>query len=145
MDVKEAINALAQYMVARAPDRFKVEDFSIGANEQALRYRIDLLADNQHRKLVQIILAKKSFAAYMVARFPDRFTEEDFASTSIVTFNVSAPSSSKMELKFPPGASLTRAVKRKQCELLKEEERIKKAREQLDKDEEALRYQFLQL
>ena len=49
------------------------------------------------------------------------------------------------ELKFPPGASLTRAVKRKQCELLKEKERIKKARADLDYEEEALRYRFSQL
>ena len=147
MDVKEAINALAQYMVARAPDRFKVEDFSIGANEQALRYRIDLLAINHRPKGVLLIQAKKAFGAYMATRFPGRFTEEDFASSSVVTFNVTAPSSSTddMELKFPPGASLTRAVERVHCELLKEKERIKKAREELDYDEEALRYRFLQL
>ena len=33
----------------------------------------------------------------------------------------------------------------KMAALTEEKERIKKAREQLDKDEEALRYQFLQL
>ena len=152
LGVKDAVWALAQYMHARAPQRFEVEDFNevdfaYGAHEQVLIDRINLLADNQHRKLVQIILAKKSFAGYMAARYPDRFTEDDFASTSVVTFNVAAPSSSadEMELKFPPGASLTRAVKRVHCELLKEKERIKKAREELDYDEEALRYRFSQL